>query len=267
MPDVLRHFHERIESALERKASPAKLSRNFLRTTTMLDKNESIGLQDKDGEMVLEAQSTGDNFKSNFSEFCIKNILEKSKRNKTNKNPKNKKKDIDYVFMILDSERLVKCCLIDGSIVKDYTSMLFDAKRPTDITAEIWEEIGPSGPRENGINDIAATSDHKWLFAACNAWWAILDLEQDKCVCRKHSTFSQDGQLPVFTSVAVSPDDQLFYIVTDGGTVKSYDIQAAKAVEVKIIPGQCFEKITVDPHNQFVFIANQCGNLFKYDTG
>jgi hypothetical protein len=64
----------------------------------------------------------------------------------------------------------------------------------------------------------------------------------------------------------VSPDDQLFYIVTANGIVESYDIQAAKTRGVKSIPNQYFSKITVDPNNQFVFIASGSGNLYKYDT-
>jgi 6-phosphogluconolactonase (cycloisomerase 2 family) len=68
-------------------------------------------------------------------------------------------------------------------------------------------------------------------------------------------------------SVAASPDDQLFYMVTNSGTVESYDIQAAKTRERKSIPNQSFLKITPDPNNQFVFIASVSGNLYKYDTG
>jgi hypothetical protein len=60
----------------------------------------------------------------------------------------------------------VKYSLTDGSILKDYTSMLFDAKRPISIPAWIWLSIGPNSPGENGIVGIAATSDNKWIFAA-----------------------------------------------------------------------------------------------------
>jgi hypothetical protein len=79
--------------------------------------------------------------------------------------------------MMFGNERLVKCCLTDGSILKDYTSMLFDAERPTGIPAQIWDVIGPSNPKVNYIRDIAATSDHKWLFAAEDiGCWAMFDL-------------------------------------------------------------------------------------------
>jgi WD40 repeat protein len=170
--------------------------------------------------------------------------------------------------MVLGKERLVKCSLTDGSILKDYTSMLYDPIRPTGIPAEIWNILGPNSQEENQINDIAATSDHKWLFVACQkGWWAIFDLQQDKCVSRKHCTIMQSGQIPRPFSVAVSPDDQLLYMVTTSGTVESYDIQAAKAGQMKSIPNQCFIKITVDSNNKFVFIASSSGNLYKYDSG
>ena len=67
--------------------------------------------------------------------------------------------------MVIDKKRLVKCCLTDGSILKDYTSMLFDAKRPTGISAARFDLIGPNGPGANRFHDIAATSDHQWLIA------------------------------------------------------------------------------------------------------
>jgi WD40 repeat protein len=169
--------------------------------------------------------------------------------------------------MALGKDRLVKCCLTDGSILKDYTSMIWDAKVPTGIPAEIWHVIGPKSPKENQISDIAATSDQKWLFAAClNGWWAIIDPQQDKCVSRKHCTLYPNGSIPKPTSVAVSPDDQLLYIATNLGTIESYDIQAAKARAKKSIPNQCLMKIIVDPNNQFVFISSESGNLYKYDT-
>ena len=169
--------------------------------------------------------------------------------------------------MILGTGRLVKFCLTDGSILKDYTSMLFDTKRPTGISTEIWELIGPNTPGENPIRDIAATSNRKWLFAACSASWAIFDVEQGKCVVREHCTLLQGRKVPRPISVAISPDDKLFYMATDCGTVESYDIQAAKTRQVKSIPNQCFVKITVDPNNQFVFIASKSGDLYKYDAG
>jgi WD40 repeat protein len=170
--------------------------------------------------------------------------------------------------MIVGSGRLVKCCLTDGSILKDYTSMLFDAKRPNRIPAEMWRVMGPNSEGKNQINDIAATSDHKWLFAACHkGWWAVLDLQQDECFSRQLFTPGQDGQHPRPTSISVSPEDKLLYMVTGTGTVESYDIQAAKTRELKSIANQCFVNITVDPGNQFVFIASQSGNLYKYDTG
>jgi WD40 repeat protein len=170
--------------------------------------------------------------------------------------------------MNLGRKKLVKCCLTDGSILQDYTSMLFDAERPTGIPAQMWDDIGPSSPGENHINGIAVTSDHKWLFAASQkGWWAMLNIQQDKCVSRKHCPITHDGYITNPRSVAVSPDDQLLYMVTNEGTVESYDIQAAKTREVKSIPNQVLVKITVDPDNKFVFIASQSGNLYKYDTG
>ena len=146
--------------------------------------------------------------------------------------------------------------------------MLLDAKRPSGIPVGMWEVIGPSSHGENEINNIAATSDHKWLFATCQkGWWGVLDLQKDKCVSRQHCLFFEDKYYPSPTSVAVSPDDKLFYIVTNCGTVASYDIQAAKAGEKKSIPNQFLVKIAVDPENKFVFIASADGNLYKYDTG
>ncbi len=71
MPDVLSYFNERIDLAFERKGSPAQLSSNFLRSTIILDMNDSLDLEDKDGDMILEAQIDGGNFKSNFNEFCL----------------------------------------------------------------------------------------------------------------------------------------------------------------------------------------------------
>jgi WD40 repeat protein len=146
--------------------------------------------------------------------------------------------------------------------------MLFDEKRPTGIHAANWGMIGPSSPGENEIFDIAASSDYKWLFAACGkGWWAIFDVEQGKCIKRQNCTLSQGRQFPRPTSVAVSPDDKIVYIVTDTGTVESYDIKAAKNREVKSFPNESFMKMTVDPNNQFVFIASKSGCVYKYDTG
>ena len=146
--------------------------------------------------------------------------------------------------------------------------MLFDEKRPTGISAAMWEVMGPNSSGGNKINDIDATSDHKWLFAACGkGWWAMFDLEQDKCVCRLHCMLTRDGYTSCPMSVAVSPDDQLFYMVTNSGIVKSYDIQAAEPRGMNSISSQRFEKITVDPNNQFIFIACESGNFYKYDTG
>ena len=145
--------------------------------------------------------------------------------------------------------------------------MLWDVCKPTGMPAEVWNVIGPSSAEENQISDIAATSDHKWLFTACGkGWWAKIDIQQDKCASRQHCTPDPDRQLPRPISVAVSPDDHFFYIVTDTGTVESYDIQAEKSGEVKTISNQFFTRITVDHSNQFVFIASQSGNLYKYDT-
>jgi WD40 repeat protein len=77
----------------------------------------------------------------------------------------------------------------------------------------------------------------------------------------------QDGKIACPTSVAVSPTDQLLFIVSDAGNVESYDIQAGKTRKVNYIADQWFLKITVDPNNQFVLIASASGNLYKYDTG
>ena len=172
------------------------------------------------------------------------------------------------MFIILEVKRVVKCCLNDGSILKEYTSMLFDPERPTGIPAHVWQVIRPNSPNGNYITDIAVTSDHKWLFAACpKGWWAMFDLEQDKCVIRQQCTLDQDGCASIPRSVAVSSDDKLFYMGSENGIVESYDIQAAKIREVITIPNQDILKIAVDTNNQFLFIASQSGNLYKYDTG
>ena len=265
MPDVLSYFNGWVGSALEKKCNSVQRSSNFLRTNIILAMNDSVEVQDKGADMILPAPISRDNFKSNFFEFFSKNLLEKNPRSKTNKN---KKKDIGCAFMIVGSGRLVRCCLTDGSILKDYTSMLFDTKRPTGIPVEMWEVVRPTGPEDNQINDIAATSDHKWLFAACDkGWWAMFDVEQGKIVSRRHCTILEGSQVSTPTSVAVSPNDQLLYMVTDRGTVESYDIQAAKIRQVNSIPNEFFMRITVDPNNQFVFIASKTGELYKYDTG
>jgi WD40 repeat protein len=170
--------------------------------------------------------------------------------------------------MILGQRRLVKCSLIDGSILKDYTSMFSDANRPAGIPPGMSQEIWPKITGANNIRDMAATSDHKWLFAACGGgWWAMFDVEQDKCVSRQYCTLSQGGLIPKPTSVAVSPDDQIIYMVTSRGTVESYDFQAAIVGQMKHIPNQHFVQIIVDPNNQFVFITSRSGNLYKYDSG
>jgi WD40 repeat protein len=126
---------------------------------------------------------------------------------------------------------------------------------------------GPKGPEGNQINEIATTSDQKWLFAACDkGWWAIFDVEQGKCVSRQHCTILLGPEVTTPTSVAVSPDDQLLYMATDRGIVESYDIKAAKTRELTYIPNEFFMRIIVDPNNKFVFIASRSGNLYKYDT-
>ena len=66
MPDVMSYFSGRIDLALETKAGPAQLSSNVSRTTAMLAPDDSPDLQDKNGDMILEVQPAGDNFKSNF---------------------------------------------------------------------------------------------------------------------------------------------------------------------------------------------------------
>jgi hypothetical protein len=55
MPDVLSYFNQRIDSALERKGDPAKLSSNFLRSIIILATNDSLDPQDNDGAMILKA--------------------------------------------------------------------------------------------------------------------------------------------------------------------------------------------------------------------
>jgi WD40 repeat protein len=170
--------------------------------------------------------------------------------------------------MTINDERLVKCSLVDGSIIQDYTSMLYDAECQSDLPAEFWENLGANSPEGNKILDTAATSDHKWLFAACDkGLWAIIDLELNKCVRRQMSTPSQAGKRSITTSVAVSPDDKLLYMVSHTGIVESYDIQAAKPREMRSVPNEYFTKITVDPENRYIFIASKSGNLYKYDTG
>jgi hypothetical protein len=124
--------------------------------------------------------------------------------------------------MDLDGERIVKCSMIDGSILKDYTSMLYDANSPSDIPAKFWESSGANSPKGNKILDVAATSDHKWLFASCDGgWWAIINLQLDKCVKRQVCELSKDGNLSVITSIGISPDDKVFYMVTNTGLVES----------------------------------------------
>lgn len=106
MPDVLNHFRERIDSALENKGYPAQPSSNFLWTTVTIDPDVSKISQDKDGGMILETKNSGETIKSNFLLARENwNLLEKNKRSKANKN---KKKDVDYVFMTINEERLVK---------------------------------------------------------------------------------------------------------------------------------------------------------------
>ena len=51
--------------------------------------------------------------------------------------------------MVLEYKQLVKCSLTDGSIIKDYTSMFFDLRRPATIPYEIWDMIGPNSPGGN----------------------------------------------------------------------------------------------------------------------
>jgi 6-phosphogluconolactonase (cycloisomerase 2 family) len=95
----------------------------------------------------------------------------------------------------------------------------------------------------------------------------MFDIQQDKCVSRKYCRPCQDGFIPVATSIAVSPNDQLLYMVTTRGSVESYDIQAAKTRKVKFFESCALIKITVDPNNKFVFIASISGDLFKFDSG
>ena len=79
MPDVLSQFNERAESALQRQASLAQPSSNFLQTTIMLATNDPLDLQDWDADMSLEAKIPGDTFKSNFCEFWNKTCQKKTR--------------------------------------------------------------------------------------------------------------------------------------------------------------------------------------------
>mgnify|MGYP000638904086 CR=1 FL=1 len=88
----------------------------------------------------------------------------------------------------------------------------------------------------------------------------MFDIQQDKCVSRRHFTPDQYGSIHIPTSVAVSHDNRLFYMVTNNGAAESYDIQAGKAGERKTIPNQCFVDVTADTNNPFVFIKSQTGN-------
>ena len=95
----------------------------------------------------------------------------------------------------------------------------------------------------------------------------MFDLQQDKCVSRQHCMLYEGTKLPELNSVTLSPDDRLFYMATNRGSVGVYDIQAAKIKEEHCIPNQSFTKITVDPSNKFVFVASISGKLHKFDTG
>ena len=46
----------------------------------------------------------------------------------------------------MNYQRLVKCSLVDGSILKEYTSMLFDLDAPSGIAANAWPSLGPNNP-------------------------------------------------------------------------------------------------------------------------
>jgi hypothetical protein len=146
--------------------------------------------------------------------------------------------------------------------------MLYDATTPSCTPDDFWEWMGGNSPQGNFISDIAATNDHKLLFATFKkGWWAILDLTLDKCVYRQNCVVSDQQALSCPTSIAISTDDKFFYMVTGSGIVENYDIQAAVTKQMKSIPGQSFTKIAVDPYNQFIFIASYSGNLYKFDSG
>jgi hypothetical protein len=101
--------------------------------------------------------------------------------------------------------------LIDGSILKDYSPMLFDVNTSSCTPDDFWEWMGANSPEGNSIRDIAATNDHKWLFATFKkGWWAILDLTLDKCVYRQNCVVSDRQALSCPTSVAVTTDDKFF---------------------------------------------------------
>ena len=79
MPDVMNHFNQQIDSALEKKTGSAKLISNFSRITIILATKDSVDLQDKDADMILEAKVAGDNFKSKFG-FCCNKIFQRKTR-------------------------------------------------------------------------------------------------------------------------------------------------------------------------------------------
>jgi hypothetical protein len=66
MPDVLNHFRERIDSALENKGDPAQPSSNFLCNSVIIDPDVSKFSEDKVGGMILETKNFGETIKSNF---------------------------------------------------------------------------------------------------------------------------------------------------------------------------------------------------------
>ncbi len=66
MPDVLNHFRERIDSALENNGEPAQPSSIFLWTNVTIDPDVSKISQDKVEGMILETKNCGETIKSNF---------------------------------------------------------------------------------------------------------------------------------------------------------------------------------------------------------
>ena len=57
----------------------------------------------------------------------------------------NENKDLGYVFIIHGNKRLVKYCLTDGSIEKEYTSMLQEPIRSTGFLDQMWQKLETMG--------------------------------------------------------------------------------------------------------------------------
>ena len=70
MPIVKNRSRGRIHSTFKMMAGPDWLSDNSLRTTRILAPTDSLDLQDKHADMILEAKIVEDNSKSNFGYSC-----------------------------------------------------------------------------------------------------------------------------------------------------------------------------------------------------